>query len=56
VGHWKVETMVPFSKLTNVELFVVVAPPIVQKVEGMVEVGWEKTRNQLIFWLNDHKY
>jgi hypothetical protein len=30
-------------------------PHIVQKLEGTVEVGWEKTRNQF-FWLNVHKH
>jgi hypothetical protein len=47
--HWKVETKVQLLKLTNIETCVVVAPPIVQKVNGMVEVGWEKMRNQFFF-------
>jgi hypothetical protein len=46
--------MVRLSKQTEIEMFVAVAPPIVQKVKGMV-VGWEKTSNQFI-WLNVRKH
>ncbi len=47
--------MVQLLKLTNVKMCVVVALPVVQKVEGTVEVGWEKVRNHF-FWLNAHKH
>jgi hypothetical protein len=54
-GHWKVEMMVQLLKLTNIETCVVVALPVVKKVKGTVEVGWEKMRNHF-FWLNVHKH
>jgi hypothetical protein len=41
--------LVEITKLSNVETRVVVAPPIVQQVEGTVVVGWKKMRNN-IFW------
>ena len=50
-----VETKVQLSKLCNVETCVVVAPPIVQKIKGAVEVCWKKARDS-IFWLNVHEH
>jgi len=47
--------MVQLLELTNVEPCVVVAPPIVQKVKGAVEVGRKKTGDS-IFWLNVHEH
>jgi hypothetical protein len=48
-GHWKIEMMIQLSKLTNIESCVVVAPPVIKKIKGAVEVGWK-------FCLNVHEH
>jgi hypothetical protein len=38
-GHWKLKMMIQLSKLTNIEMRVVVAPYIIQKAKEMVAAG-----------------